>query len=274
MPESTTTTNLFSYETVNSLIVAPLFEESVALRTLRRIETAASEYWLPKVGLGSAAFVAELEPIADADIESEMVHVVPKKVGAIQTVSNESARDANAASIIGRAIVSGLADETDKAFFQGVVGGPDGLPGIVGVEELTFDADSPLDAISDAITAIEANGGMAGAIYLGPTTWGDLSKLKVTAESLQPVLSPQGGLDSAQPRSLFGVPVHVTRHLTGEAWVVDVTRTVAVIRQPFSAAVGEGTAFAIDGVQVRATGRVEFASVYASTVAYIAPAST
>ena len=269
MPESTTTASLFSHQTVNDLIVQPLFQQSIALRTLRRIETSSSEYWLPKVGLGEAAFVGELEPIADANVVSEMVHVVPRKVGAIQVISNEAASDANAASIIGAAVVAGLADETDRAFFQGVSGGPEGLPGISGVEELTSDDAAPLDAYSDAITAIEANGGQATAIYMGPTAWGTLSKLKVAVDSLQPVLSPMGGLDSAQPRSLFGVPVFVSRHLVDSAWVVDTSRTCAVIRLPFSAAVGDGTAFAVDGVQVRATGRVEFASVYPGTVAAI-----
>ncbi len=266
---ATTTANLFSHETVTSLIVEPLFRESVALNTLRRIMTDSTEYYLPKVGLGSAAFVAELDPIADANVTAAMVQVTPKKVGAIQTVSNEAVRDANAATIVGQAIVAGLADETDKSFFLGVADGPDGLPGIVGVEEVAGDADNPLDGISDAITAIEANGGQAGAIYMAPSAWGELSKLKVTDESRQPVLSPQGGLDSAQPRSLFGVPVFVSRHLDGESWVLDPTRTVAVVRMPFTAAVGDGTAFELDGVQVRATGRLEFASVYPETVAHI-----
>jgi HK97 family phage major capsid protein len=268
---ATTTAGLFSHETTTQLIVEPLFRTSVALRTLTVIRTDSSEYWLPTVGLGSAAFVAELDPIADANLSASMVHVVPKKVGAIQTVSNEAAADANAANIIGQAIVSGLADETDKAFFLGVTDGPEGLPGIAGVEEVILDPTEPLDAITDGITVIEANGGQASAIYMGPESWGDLSKLKVTDDSRQPVLSPQGGLDSAQPRSLFGLPVYVTRHLEDEMWVLDKARTVAVVRLPFTAAVGAGTAFELDGVQVRATGRVEFASVYPATVAHLTP---
>ena len=130
MPETTTTASLFSYETVNSLIVKPLFLESVALRTLRRIEATSTEYYLPKVGLGEAAFVGELEPIADANVVSSMVRVVAEKSRCDSGCLNESVSDANAATIVGQAIVSGLADETDKSFFQGVVGGPEGLPGI------------------------------------------------------------------------------------------------------------------------------------------------
>lgn len=272
----TTTADLFSIETVRELIVKPLFLQSVALQTLRRLETSSSRYYLPKVGLGDAAFVAELDELTDADVDASMLEVVPKKVGAVQIVSSESADDANAAQIIGAAIVAGLADRVDHAFFVGDDPiGPAGLPGIVGVTDVDADPQASLDPYSDAVAEIEAVGGKAGAIYMSPATWAALAKLKTNnTDSAQPVLSPQGGIDQAQQRALFGVAVHVSRHVEDDtAWVVDTTRTVAILRVPFTAKVDTSVKFLEDGVAVRAIGRVEFASVYPQTVAKITPGS-
>lgn len=126
-----TTADLFSYETVNRLVTEPLFQASVALATLTPLRTIATTVSIPTVALGTASFVTELTPLTDANVAAEMLPVTPKKVGAVQIVSRESATDAAAAPIIGRALVASLADTIDQAFFLGNAGAasPAGLPG-------------------------------------------------------------------------------------------------------------------------------------------------
>lgn len=267
----TTTTNLFSHETVNRLVVEPLLAESVALSTLRVIRTQSTIYYLPTVGNGTAAWVDELQTIPDAGVDASMAEVRPRKVAATATVSNESVSDANAAAMIGGAIVSGLAQEADRAFFAGAAPtGPAGIPAIIGTQAITGDPAAGLDPYVDGISAIESVGGQAGAIYVAPATWASLSKLKATTGSNQPVLSPEGGISEAQARSLFGVPVYTNQYVAaGEAWIVDVTRTVAVIRLPFTVENDSSVLFASDGTMVRAVGRVEYASAYPETIAHI-----
>ena len=92
-----TTATLFSIETVNSLIVEPVFATSVALSSgLSRLDTSSTEVYIPSVAGGSAGWYNELDPIGDAGITADETPVKPKKVGATQVVSNESAADANA----------------------------------------------------------------------------------------------------------------------------------------------------------------------------------
>ena len=105
---------------------------------------------------------------------------------------------------------------------------------------------------------------------MGPSEWGTLSKLKVGTDSLQPVLSPMGGLDSAQPRTLYGVPVYVSRHLADDGWVLDTPAPSPWSGSPSLPRLGRQRVRTGRHASPRATGRVEFASVYPATVASIA----
>jgi len=270
-PTEVTTSELFSSEVVNALVVEPLFEESVALSVLRTIRTTATSYSLPKTNRGQAGFVGELETLPDAELAPEMVLVTPKKVASYQVVSNEAIADAEAATIIGAALVDALAQAVDDAFFNGASpAGPEGLPAIADAQPVVGTVTDP-DAYVDAIAAIEAVGGRAGVIFMSPDSWAGLSKVKTDdTDSNQPVLNAPGALAVGATRALFSVPVVVSNKCEdGVAWVLDTSRTIAVVRMPFTVAVSEGPLFGKDGTAIRAIGRVEFASVYGETVAYI-----
>jgi len=261
-------TELFSTEAVNDLVVTPLFRTSVALAALRTVPVRGTSVWLPTVSSGTASWYSDLDEIAESGAAAAEVEITPRKVAALRTVSNESAADASAASILGQALVSELAMAVDKGAFTGSgPKGPLGFPGIVGPSTVVGAPDD-LDVFIDAIAAVEAAGGQAGAIFLNPSTWAALSKIKSTAGGSLPVLSPS--VAGAVTRSLYGVPVHVSQFVDAAvAWVVDVERTAAFVRMPFNVAVDTSSAFTRDGVQVRATGRVEIASMYPLTVCRI-----
>lgn len=274
----TTTANLYSLETVNQLVVEPLFATSVALSSgLTRVNTSATKYYIPVVSGGSASWPVELAEIADSGVNANELEVVPKRCAALQVVSNQSADDAGAAELLGRALVASLADQIDKGFFAGVANGPSGLPAVSGVTPITANPALNLDWVPDAIAAIEAQGGKAGAIYCSPATWAALSKLKTQSSgSNQPVLSPQAGPTQGTSRSLFGVPVFTSRQIadsggtpTPGAWVIDTSRVVVVVRDDPSVEADKSAKFTADGTAVRAVVRLEFGFPYPSTIAKV-----
>jgi HK97 family phage major capsid protein len=160
-----TTLDLFSIETINSLIVEPLFRTSRVLPFLRRVDTKATDVYLPQVTGGSAAWLQELEEFPDAGIDASELKVTPKKCGCIQIASHESVEDANAAEILGAAITDALAKETDRAFALGAgPKGPTGLPGLTGVSTVTGDTKT-MGVYADAIGKIEQAGGSPSVIF-------------------------------------------------------------------------------------------------------------
>jgi HK97 family phage major capsid protein len=269
-----TTTDLFNIETINSLIVQPVFNQSVALSSgLTRMSTTATTVYIPSVAGGSAGWFKDLDPIGDAGISADETPITPKKCAATQVVSNESASDAQAANLVGQALTNALSQTVDEAFFTGGgVNGPAGLPGIAGISPVTGDPDASLDLYVDAISEVEDAGGKAGAIYVSPATWAALSKIKTNAGSTQPVLSPDFGLSRETTRSLFGVPVHTSRFVPADtAWVLDPSRVIVVERTPATVAVDTSIKFDIDATMLRATMRLEFTAPIPGVVAKIAP---
>jgi hypothetical protein len=115
-----TTADLFSTDTIRDLIGEPVFQTSIVLTSgLHRIDTSATTIYLPTVKGGTAGWYADLAPIADAGVDPGMLAVAPKKVAALEDVSNESAADTSAAHIIGNALVGALARQVDSASFVG-----------------------------------------------------------------------------------------------------------------------------------------------------------
>lgn len=269
----TTSTNLFSLETVNTLVVDPTFRLSVALSSgLTRINTSATRYYLPVVAGGSASWpAAELTELTDAGVTAAELEITPKRLATLQVVSNQAVEDADASAMLGRALVSALADEVDRAFFAGAgPSGPLGLPGVVGVETVDAVPSAGLDAFVDAAAAVEENGGQVGAIYVSPTTWAALSKIKTQSGSNAPVLSPQAGPTQQTTRSLFGIPVYTSRHIgNAAAWVVDISRLAVVVRNDARVDVDKSARFTADGTAVRATLRLDFAAPYPQTIAKV-----
>jgi len=261
------TGDLWSVQTINDLIVSPLFAKSNVLPYLSRISTRNTEVWLPRVVAGTAGWYPELSPISPSNVDASMVEVRPKKAATIETVSNESRTDAGAADIVGRALVDSLVSVVDDAFVNGGgTNGPQGLPALTGTASVDA-SPATLEAWADAIMEISIAGGQATVLFLSAQDWNALVKLPATAGGNVPALTPTAGPSGKPQASLYGVPVSVVPALAaGTGWAVDGSRTVVVDRQPASVAMNDGPAFASDGVMVRATVRVEFASVYPESV--------
>ena len=207
-----TTANLFSIQSIKDLVTDPLFDRSVVLDSgLVRLDTDATKVLLPTVTGGVAGWHTELQTLTDANLAASEVEVVPKKIATLQLVSNESLSDANAAEIIGRALVGALASGVDSQFFLGGdADGPDGIEEFYedGLEVVDASAATDLDVYVDAIAQIEDNGGTPSVIWMRGATWAALSKLKQATGSEMPVLNPQP--TGSTTRSIQGVAVRVS----------------------------------------------------------------
>jgi HK97 family phage major capsid protein len=272
---ATTTADLWSADTIRELVTEPLFQQSVILNSgLTRISTSATKTYIPTVHGGTAAWHVELEELTDAAVDASEVEVTPRKVGCLQLMSNEAVNDAAAASIIGRALVAALADKVDHSFFVGdAPKGPSGLAGAgTAITAVPGDPDAGVDAYVDGVSAIESVGAQASVIFMHPTTWATLSKVKQTAGDARPVLNPQP--TQAGDRSLLGLPVRVSKHVPlTTSYVMDASRVVVVDRQPGSVEVDRSAAFTKDGTYVRAIQRIEFAFPEAGVIAEIEAAA-
>ena len=127
-----------------------------------------------------------------------------------------------------------------------------------------------LDPFLDAISKVEAAGATPTVIWMSPTTWTTLAKIKTGAGSNQPVLVPSTSPGSAPVRSIAGVPVVVPQAspTPRPSWPTPP-------RSSWSCAATAGSRstssvkFLNDGVAVRLTMRLGFAVPYPTAVVRI-----
>lgn len=200
----------------------------------------------------------------------DLVAVTPRKVAALAIVSNEAVGDANAAEMLGQALARAVAVKVDDAFCRGGgSNGPAGLPGVASIETVDADPAAGLDACTDAVAAIEANGGRATVGFVSPAPWASLSKVKESAGSTKPLLSdPGSGPTGEMSRSIGGLPVAVSVSVAdGEAWVLDGTRVAGVVRTDGEVRSDGSARFTSDSTVVRVISRVGFGTPYGGAVA-------
>jgi HK97 family phage major capsid protein len=266
----TTTSDLFSVEAVRDLLVEPVFKNSAVLPFLRRIPTSATTLYLPTVGNGTAGWYSDLDPIAEAGVQAKELAITPKKCAAIQSASNETINDANAAGILGAALTDAVIRTVDAGFVNGAApDGPAGLPGVTGVSTVTGDTKT-LAVYLEAISEIQTAGGTPTVIFVAPSDWAALQALPSTVGSNVSALQPLAGPSAAAVPMLYGVAVSPVAALAaGTAWVVDGTRTCVIERTPATVAVNDGPLFASDGAMIRALMRLELAACYPLAVCKI-----
>lgn len=265
-----TTTDLRSEEFYQSLVIPALNEASVVLRSIRRIDTNATKVNLPIVNDATIGWVAEGAALPDAGVDPSLVQVTPKKLAAYADISSESAGDANAAEIVGQAMAQALARRLDAAFF--VSGGTNAPAALDTATVVTVDAapTTGIDAYIDAMAQMEADGATPTVVFVNPLDWAALAKVKESTGSNKPVLVTQSGPTLAATRSLNGLPVEVSSGVPqGTSYVVDGTRTVAVVRRDGTVESDRSVGFRNDIVVVRVVGRFGFGFLYPSAVARI-----
>lgn len=176
-------------------------------------------------------FVAEGAEIdEDAPVLDEVL-IHTGKLATLATISREAVVNQPGGShMLADSQTAALTKAANTAFTSNPAtpGTPLGLLGTAGLVSAGAVTDS-LDAIADAITAVEVAGGHATGILLDPASVGLLRKMKDSTGSARNLVPIDAGSDGLR---LYGVPVTPTPAMTtGTGLVVDSANIVAAVGQ-------------------------------------------
>lgn len=251
---------------------------SVGLRSgFRVIRTGRDSLVVPRwTADTTAAWYSEGGTISSSDATADQITATPRKLAALQAISNEALADSNPAllDVVAAGLVRSIGAKLDLGFFEGSGSAPEirGLKNVSGIgsDALgTTDGAVPtsLDEIADAIGALAAANANPGAIVMHPRTWTTLSKLKeLTTGSNKSLL--QDTLAQGITRSLYGVPVHLTSQISiaetqggssdcSSIYVFDPAEVVAVIREDVRVEKDSSRLFNTDQSEIRAIMRAD-----------------
>lgn len=211
----------------------------------------------------STSFVREGAEIGDSSPQLAEVRFSTAKLANLFKQSNESATSATSNKLLTQSVTSKITAAADAALLANQPGEgetdwqPTGLfnDTTVPVSPDTYgDPNKPSDgfnAVSNAITAIAANGGNATNIVMNPTAWQAFTSA-VDANG-RPILGEPG---TAIARQLWGVPVTVTSHAPeGKLLVLDKTAIISATGGVTLAKSGEAS-FTSDSITWRTTFRL------------------
>ncbi len=247
------------------LIVTPLERDSLALRATRVLPTTRDAIQIPMLTEDVPTdFVAEGAELPTGEPVVNEATLTPTKIAALTVISSELAEDSEPAAVelIGQSIARSIRLKLDQAFLLAASGGLPS-PGVLTGSSYTDGGQlgDNLDGISDAIGSVESASGQATAIVMNPQTWGRLAKLKVLAsDSNQPLLGVgESGVNQAQVRTLFGVPVYVDHAVAAEViGVWDSSAVATALRRDVKVETDASRYFDSDSVAVRATLRADW----------------
>lgn len=165
---------------------------------------------VPVVADDAANIVAEGADITEADPELNEAVVLTVKVAKLLRLSREQFRQPQTASLLAEAAARSIVTKADSVLINQVaptapaVTPPAGLLAQDITDAGTVAAD--LDALVDALAAIQAAGGTPSHFVMSPTAWASLRKFKSATGSNLTILGT--GAADALP-VLLGVPVLV-----------------------------------------------------------------
>jgi HK97 family phage major capsid protein len=253
---------------------------SVALRSgIRVIRTSRDSLVVPTWTTDTtSAWTSEAGTISSTDAAASSVTATPRKLAALQPVSNESLADANPSLL--DAVSAGLVRSVGLKFDLGVYEGSGSAPEIRGLKNvvgITLDSSlgaagavpTTLDPVATAIgSLLTANAGDP-VIVMHPRTWGTLIKIKEGTGSNKPVLQDSAG-SGAQgvTRSIYGVPVYLSSQLSitetkgastdcSSIYVYDPNEVIAVVREDVRVEIDSSRLFNTDQTELRAIMRAD-----------------
>lgn len=212
-----------------------------------------------------AGFVPEGSDIPESDPDLAEILVNTGKLAILSKISNEARSYPDARDLLSTSMRKAMMIKANTALLSNA-SDPTGLHNVAGIEDAGTLGDN-LDAIGDAITAVEVNGGQATGIVTDPASWGVLRALKTATGSAQPLL---GAPADQTERRLFGVPVIVSAQAApGSLLVVDRSEIIAAAGE-LRLAVSEGVYFGSDSYGVRLTWRMGWNVIHPNRLAKVA----
>ena len=208
---------------------------------------------------GVAGFVAEGTEIPDAAQGFDEVVVTTNKVAALGKYSAETLAQPEAARLIVDSLSQLITSKANIAYLFNA-SAPTGL---LGSATAGGALGNNLDAVVDAIAAIEDDGGQATHVIASPSAWASVSKLKQATGSNASLL-PSG--NAASERTLLGVPVLVSNAAPDGPLLVLDKRSVIAASSPIRLARSEDAFFSSDVTAIRVTWRLGWSVMHAERV--------
>ena len=209
----------------------------------------------------TVSIVAEAAEIPDAAQAFDETVVTTHKLSTLGKYSFETLAQPEAARLVVDSLSRSIANKAN-AVYLGNASAPTGLLNTSGITDAgTITTD--LDELIDAVSGIEADGGMATHIVASPTAWSFVAKLKVEPTSAQPLL---GAGTSATQRQLLGLPVLVSASMpAGDLLVLDKNAIVAA-QSPLRLARSEDAYFSSDVIAIKLVWRIGWSVMHESRI--------
>lgn len=204
-----------------------------------------------------AGFVAEGAPIEEADPDLAETIVATGKIGQLMRLSREQRGQNRTPELLLASLNRSILKAANTAYIrQAAPTAPAITPaaGLLNVPGVTDGGTvgANLDIISDALTAIEENGGTASHIIAAPSAWNAIRKLKTGTGSAQTLLG--AGTGDIEKR-LFGIPVLTSSAVpTGGLIALDQRAIVSAVGS-VQVTLSEDRYFEYDSIGMRATWR-------------------
>ena len=225
----------------------------------------------------AADYVAEGQPIPEADPDLSEVVIYPSKISQLIRLSNELYEQPDTAGQLAQSVSRALVRKADAAFISqaaptgGATAPSAGLVNVSGIVNGGAVAGD-LDTLVDAIADLQANGSTPSHIIVGPQGWAELRKLKQSATANNVSLLGAGTTDA--PPMLLSLPVVVNREVSALSGVVIDRSAVVSAVGPVNVAVDNSVFFTSDSVALRATWRIGFNVVRPDRIAKFSVAAT
>lgn len=260
---TSTTARAWLPEDIESLIVQPVGEESVAARAgAYRPGRTGNALRVPMVTADpSAAWVGEGEEIPLSESVLAETTAPYRKVAGLSVISTELADDTDpdAAEEIGRGLARDIARKIDHALFNDAgAKAPAGLATLAGITALEAPATLVnLDPFVSAKFRAARVGAQLAAFVFSPDDAEGLANLKESSSSAKRLLTDSAG----QPGTMVldGVPVLTSEAVAnGTSWALPKDRFVVGVRKDATVESDRSAFFTSDRVAIRGTMRVAF----------------
>ncbi|MGW0135161.1 phage major capsid protein [Streptomyces sp. NPDC003299] len=251
----------------NKNFIDLLAPKSVFLSSgVQRVVTKGNEWKTPVITTDFApGFIGELESLPSGGFTAGLLTVVPKKIAASETLTNELVNDSDGLGLnaVATSMLRSVALGFDKEALSGTNASGDGFTGIAnttGIQALPVTGDpADLGPFAEAFGMLEAANAEASVIVMHPTRWAQLQGL--TDSTGRQLLSAGAGSGTdGVSRSILGVPVKVSPYVDANTILVyDASQVYAVIRQDAQFTTSSDAGFFIDGIGARAIMRANIA---------------
>lgn len=240
-----------------AFVLEHLSHQAVVLAAgARRIDTDAKTIHVPRITSdGTVVWLDELEEIVNDRPEGDDLVLTPKKVGALNVLSNESVDDSNPSELdaVGQAMLRAIGLAVDIAIWHGAGGKQpvgvleaDPLPAVYGDVDYTN--------IVRAAGTIMAAGGVPNVLFANPL---NLVELQLATDgNNRPLIQPDASQGAS--RTIAGLTIWPTPALIeGEAVVAQADQIVVAVRKDASVAFSTDAKFSQDGTVARVIARVD-----------------